>query len=50
VIERLKVAFDSADVPGVVKLFAPDAVFPGTVSPKLATKTAGIQIRAGART
>jgi hypothetical protein len=42
VIEQFKTAFDSADVPGVVKLFAPDAVFLGTVSPKLATKTAEI--------
>jgi uncharacterized protein (TIGR02246 family) len=42
VIEQFKMAFDSADVPGVVKLFAPDAVFLGTVSPKLATKTAEI--------
>jgi ketosteroid isomerase-like protein len=42
VIEQFKIAFDSADVPGVVKLFAPDAVFLGTVSPKLATKTAEI--------
>src|SRR5688572_23644960 len=40
VIEQFKMAFDSADVPGVVRLFAPDAVFLGTVSPKLATKTA----------
>jgi hypothetical protein len=38
VIEQFKKAFDSADVPGVVNLFAPDAVFLGTVSPKLATK------------
>lgn len=30
------------DVPGVVALFAPDAVFLGTVSPKLATNTAEI--------
>ena len=42
VIEQFKMAFDSAGVPGVVKLFAPDAVFLGTVSPKLATKTAEI--------
>jgi ketosteroid isomerase-like protein len=42
VIEQFKMAFDSADVPGVVELFAPDAVFLGTVSPKLATKTAEI--------
>jgi uncharacterized protein (TIGR02246 family) len=42
VIEQFKKAFDSSDVPGVVKLFAPDAVFLGTVSPKLATKTADI--------
>jgi uncharacterized protein (TIGR02246 family) len=42
VIEQFKKAFDSADVPGVMKLFAPDAVFLGTVSPKLATKTAEI--------
>jgi hypothetical protein len=43
IIEQFKAAFDSADVPGVVKLFAPDAVFLGTVSPKLATKTAEIE-------
>lgn len=50
VIEQFKMAFDSADVPGVIKLFAPDAVFLGTISPRLATKPAEIQIRAGART
>ena len=42
VIERFKKAFNSADVPGVVALFAPDAVFLGTVSPKLTTTTADI--------
>jgi hypothetical protein len=31
--------FDATDVQGVVKLFAPDAIFLGTMSPKLATKT-----------
>ena len=44
VIEQFKKAFDSADVPGVVKLFAPDAVFLGTVSPKLATKITEIDM------
>ena len=39
VIEQFKKAFDSADVSTVVSLFAPDAVFLGTVSPKLSTKT-----------
>ena len=42
VVEQFKKAFDAADVQGVVKLFAPDAVFLGTVSPKLATKTEDI--------
>jgi uncharacterized protein (TIGR02246 family) len=39
VIEQFRNAFDASDVQGVVNLFAPDAVFLGTVSPKLATKT-----------
>mgnify|MGYP006264314155 CR=1 FL=1 len=38
VVEQFKKAFDASDVEGVVKLFAPDAVFLGTVSPVLATK------------
>ena len=38
-IKQFKKAFDASDVEGVVKLFAPDAVFLGTVSPVLATKT-----------
>jgi ketosteroid isomerase-like protein len=33
VIEQFKRAFDASDVEGVVKLFAPDAIFLGTVSP-----------------
>jgi uncharacterized protein (TIGR02246 family) len=37
VIERFKKAFDASDVQGVVALFAPDALFLGTLSPKLAT-------------
>jgi uncharacterized protein (TIGR02246 family) len=39
VVEKLERAFDASDVQGIVNLFAPDAVFLGTVSPKLATKT-----------
>jgi uncharacterized protein (TIGR02246 family) len=39
VVEQFKKAFDASDVPGVVRLFASDAVFLGTVSPKLMTKT-----------
>jgi uncharacterized protein (TIGR02246 family) len=39
VVEQFKKAFDASDVEGVVKLFAPDAVFLGTVSPIMATKT-----------
>jgi uncharacterized protein (TIGR02246 family) len=42
VVEEFKKAFDASDVQGVVKLFAPDAVFLGTVSPKLATRTEDI--------
>ena len=42
VVEQFKKTFDASDVQGVVKLFAPDAVFLGTVSPKLATKTEDI--------
>ena len=38
VIEQFKKSFDTSDVQGVVKLFAPDAVFLGTLSPKLATR------------
>jgi uncharacterized protein (TIGR02246 family) len=42
VVEQFKKAFDGADVQGVLKLFAPDAVFLGTLSPKLATRTEDI--------
>ena len=38
VVEQFKKAFDASDVEGVVKLFAPDAVFLGTVSPILALR------------
>ena len=37
VIEQFKTAFDASDVQGIVKLFARDAAFLGTVSPKLVT-------------
>jgi uncharacterized protein (TIGR02246 family) len=43
VVEQFKKAFDSSDVRGVVRLFSPDAVFLGTVSPELATKTEDIE-------
>ena len=43
VVQQFKTAFDASDVQGVIKLFAPDAVFLGTVSPKLATKTEDIE-------
>jgi uncharacterized protein (TIGR02246 family) len=39
VVEQFKKAFDASDVEGVVRLFASDAVFLGTASPILATKT-----------
>jgi uncharacterized protein (TIGR02246 family) len=39
VIEQFKKAFDASDVDGVVRLFARDAVFLGTVSPILATQS-----------
>ena len=39
VVEKFRRAFDASDVQGIVNLFAPDAMFLGTVSPKLATKT-----------
>src|SRR5690349_4674473 len=42
VVEQFKAAFDASDVQGVVKLFAPDAIFLGTVSPKIATTTADV--------
>ena len=38
-VEKFKTAFDAADVQGVVSLFAPDALFLGTLSPILATKS-----------
>jgi ketosteroid isomerase-like protein len=34
VLEKFKAAFDASDVQGVVKLFAPDAIFLGTSSPR----------------
>jgi uncharacterized protein (TIGR02246 family) len=43
VIEQFKKAFDNSDVEGVVKLFAPDAIFLGTVSHKLVSTTEGIE-------
>ena len=42
VVEQFKKAFDASDVEGVVKLFAPDAVFLGTISPILVTNTGQI--------
>jgi hypothetical protein len=42
VIEQFKAAFDTSDVQGVVKLFAPDAIFLGTISPKIITTTADV--------
>ena len=39
VIEQFKSAFDASDVQGIVKLFARDAAFLGTISPKLVTTT-----------
>ena len=39
VIDQFKKAFDASDVQAVVSLFAPDAIFLGTVSPIVATKT-----------
>jgi uncharacterized protein (TIGR02246 family) len=43
VVEQFKKAFDTSDVEGVVRLFAPDAVLLGTQSPILATKTEQIE-------
>jgi uncharacterized protein (TIGR02246 family) len=42
VVQQFKAAFDASDVQGVVKLFAPDAVFLGTISPKIITTTADV--------
>ncbi len=42
VVEQFKAAFDASDVQGVVKLFAPDAIFLGTISPKIITTTADV--------
>lgn len=42
VVEQFKAAFDASDVQGVVKLFAPDAIMLGTISPKIITTTADI--------
>jgi uncharacterized protein (TIGR02246 family) len=42
VVQQFKAAFDASDVQGVVKLFAPDAVFLGTSSPKIITTTADV--------
>jgi uncharacterized protein (TIGR02246 family) len=39
VVDQFKASFDSADVEGVVRLFAPDATFLGTISPKFITST-----------
>jgi uncharacterized protein (TIGR02246 family) len=39
VVEQFKKAYDASDEEGLVKLFASDAVFLGTVSPILATRT-----------
>src|SRR5262245_23974044 len=42
VVEQFKSAFDATDVPAIVKLFAQDTNFLGTVSPKLITKAEDI--------
>jgi uncharacterized protein (TIGR02246 family) len=39
VVDQFKAAFESADVEGVVRLFARDATFLGTISPKFITET-----------
>ena len=39
VVEQFKKAYGASDEEGLVKLFAPDAVFLGTISPIVATKT-----------
>ena len=41
VVEQFKQAFESADVEGVVKLFAQDAVFLGTCKPKAGDEDRG---------
>jgi uncharacterized protein (TIGR02246 family) len=41
-VEQFKAAFDASDVQGVVNLFAPDAIFLGTISPKIITTTAEV--------
>jgi uncharacterized protein (TIGR02246 family) len=42
VVEQFKSAFDASDVPAIVKLFARETNFLGTVSPKLITKAEDI--------
>ena len=42
VVEQFKAAFDASDVPGIVKLFSRDAIFLGTISPKVITKAEDI--------
>jgi uncharacterized protein (TIGR02246 family) len=42
VVLQFQKAFEASNVEGVVKLFSKDAVFLGTLSPKLATTTADI--------
>jgi uncharacterized protein (TIGR02246 family) len=39
VIEQFKKAYDAADPPGIVKLFAPDAIFLGTTMQKPTRET-----------
>ena len=43
VVEQFKAAFDASNVQGVVKLFATDSFFLGTVSPKIITTTADVE-------
>jgi uncharacterized protein (TIGR02246 family) len=43
VLEKWTVAFAASDVNGIVKLYAPDALFMGTGSKTVVTETAGIK-------
>jgi hypothetical protein len=43
VLEKRSIAFAASDVDGIVKLYAPDALFMGTGSKTVVTETAGIK-------
>jgi ketosteroid isomerase-like protein len=50
VVEKWSKAFNASDVDGITNLYAPDALFLGTGSKTVVTKTEGIHVFTSTRT